>query len=79
MSFSYSLGQFHKYVTWVTYSPAKISCTVIHCMHCFQNALAYFVLAVSYGHKMFTKLTPVKYVQLQSNVGTIKMAPRQSV
>jgi hypothetical protein len=41
----------------------------VHCMHVapmrmhapmqrFKNALAYFVTAVSYGYKMFIKLTP---------------------
>jgi hypothetical protein len=35
--------------------------------------------AVSYGHKMFMKLTPVKYAQLQSNVGTIKNDAMPSV
>ncbi len=27
-------------------------------MQCFQNALAYFATAVSYGHKKFMKSTP---------------------
>jgi hypothetical protein len=49
-------GQFHKYFMHVTYGSGKISCTV-HCMHvsmqyC-QNALPYFVTAVSWGRKMF--------------------------
>ncbi len=34
----------------------------IHCMHytmqCFNDALVYFVTAVSYERKMFVKLTP---------------------
>jgi hypothetical protein len=54
-------GQFHKHFTLVTYSLSKIRCT-IHCKHfpiqCFQNELAYFAIAVSYGRKMLMKLSP---------------------
>ncbi len=54
-------GQFHKHFTLVTYSLSKIKCT-IHCVHfpikCFQNALTYFAIAVSYGRKMLMKLPP---------------------
>jgi hypothetical protein len=46
----------------VTYSPSKTGITV-YCMEaplqCLQNALAYFVTAVSYARKMCMKLTPV--------------------
>ncbi len=39
--------QFHKHFMSVTYSPSKISCTVIHCMHatmhCFKNARAFLL------------------------------------
>jgi hypothetical protein len=55
-------GQFNNHFTSVIYSPGKIICTVIHCIHapmqCFQNALAYFATGVSYACKMFIKLTP---------------------
>jgi hypothetical protein len=37
--------------------PSKTSCEHAH-VHCFQNALAYFALLVSYPLKMFTKLKP---------------------
>ncbi len=39
-------GQFHDHFTCVSYSSSKISCPV-HCMQCFQNALAYFAIAIS--------------------------------
>jgi hypothetical protein len=45
-----------------TYSHIKISSAIIHCIHgpmqCFQNALTYFAMAVSYKLRMFMKLTP---------------------
>jgi hypothetical protein len=51
-------SQFHKHLTLVTNGPSKISSTV-HCMYapmlCFQNALAYFDMAVSYMSKKFVK------------------------
>jgi hypothetical protein len=38
----------------VAYGPSTITGTVIHCMYapmqCFQNALAYFAMTVSYTH-----------------------------
>jgi hypothetical protein len=38
----------------ITYGSSKISCKIIHCIHApvlfFQNALAYFVTTVTYGH-----------------------------
>ncbi len=37
--------------------PSKTSCEYAH-VHCFQNALAYFALLVSYPRKMFMKLKP---------------------
>jgi hypothetical protein len=30
----------------------------IYYMHCLQNAVAYFEMAVNYAHKMFMKLAP---------------------
>jgi hypothetical protein len=47
----------------VTYGPGPISYTV-QCMHCFQNALAYFPTDVSYECKMFMKWTPGLKLQL---------------
>jgi hypothetical protein len=48
----------------VTYSPNKISCTIVHRMlspmKCFQNAKAYFAAAVSYARKMFIKSRPCR-------------------
>jgi hypothetical protein len=44
----------------VTYAPTNLICTVVHApMQRFQNALAYFAVAVSYVLKIFMKSTLV--------------------
>jgi hypothetical protein len=52
-------GPFHKHFMHVTYSLSQISWTASYsCNAVFQNALAYFAMALSYSCKMFIKLKP---------------------
>jgi hypothetical protein len=53
---------FHKYFTFVTYVPDKISWTVFHFIRdpvkCLGNALAYILSVVSYAQTMEMKWSP---------------------
>jgi hypothetical protein len=64
-----TFGRFDKHFSRITCDTCKISCAVIAPMQCFQNALAYFAVAVTYAHKMPIKLVPVHLIDDESSNG----------
>jgi hypothetical protein len=51
-----SCSEFHKTFMLVTFGSSEISRHAP--MQCFQNARAYFAIAIGYEHKMFIKSPP---------------------
>jgi hypothetical protein len=64
----------------VTYGSIKGRCiSSVHCMHdtmqCFQNALAYFAIAIRYMHKMFLKHCMVSCMQWADEIDLTLQEP----